>query len=102
MNDIIPNQINADIERLRAHLECETEEAMTPAQRKPIPFFSSAANKEIDPAVAKLVRLRDMRTHINDLKTVRALKRAEIAQLDDDIVALQLEFDREAAREAGY
>ena len=96
------NQINADIERLRAHLECETEEAMTPAQRKPIPFFSADANKEVDPAVARLVRLRDMRRQIQDLKTIRTLKRAELQQLDDEIVAMQLQFDREAANEAGY
>ena len=96
------NQINADIERLRAHLECETEETMTPAQRKPIPFFSPDANKELDPAVARLVRLRDMRRQIQDLKTIRTLKRAELQQLDDEIVAMQLQFDREAANEAGY
>lgn len=96
------NQIHADIARLRAHLECETEEAMTPAQRKPIPLFSPDANKEPDPAVARLVRLRDMRRQIQDLKTIRTLKRGELQQLDDEIVAMQLQFDREAANEAGY
>ena len=89
------HEISQDIERLRNHRAVEADVAG-------VTYYSTDANREIDPYVARLVRLRDLRKQLADLRKVYRIRMQENLELSDEITSLQLQLDRECANEAGY
>lgn len=88
-------EISQDIERLRNHRAVEADVAG-------VTYYSTNANREIDPYVARLVRLRDLRKQLADLREVYRIRMQENLELSDEITSLQLQLDRECANETHY